>query len=297
VKGLSVVIPCYNEADSLRDVVDTISNGLARMSLSWEIIVVDDASTDGSVEVITTRGGKVRIIRSRSRMGYGASLKRGLGESAYDFIAIIDSDGTYPAGMLPAMVEQVIDQDLDMLVGARTKPGVKIPLIRRPAKWMINRLAEYLAGQKIPDVNSGMRIMRKKTVKRFLNILPDGFSFTTTITLAMLTNDYAVEYVPMTLHEKWEKTDHRYQIIWPIVHDYYRQGRVFYIAPSGIGGYFNLEADDIHFKGVSPLKTWEHPYSKFKYRFPQREKPENSSGHAINMYKLSDIFNKIKPAD
>jgi|TARA_B100001964_G_scaffold194682_1_gene218381 hypothetical protein len=87
-----------------------------------------------------------------------------------------------------------------MVVGARTGKSVKIPRLRRPAKWAINRLAELVAGQSIDDLNSGLRVFRRQVVPRFIRLLPDGFSFTSTITLAMLSNDYIVEYVPINYH-------------------------------------------------------------------------------------------------
>src|SRR5207302_1673660 len=104
-------------------------------------------------------------------------------------------------GSLKETVEALSQQkrhfkDMDMVVGARTGEEVHIPLVRRPAKWMITRLAEYLSQRKIPDLNSGLRVFRKDTALRFLTLYPDGFSFTTTITLAMLTNHYTVKFVP-----------------------------------------------------------------------------------------------------
>ena len=207
MEGLSVIIPCYNEKDSLNNVLTAILAELEKLSLPREIIIVDDASTDGSLDTISGYGDKgVKVVKSKIRRGYGASLKAGLRSAKYDLVAITDADGTYPAEMLPVMVRQLLDNDVDMVVGARVKAGAKIPIIRRPAKWMINRLAEYLAGRKIPDVNSGLRVMRKNIVEKFLNILPDGFSFTTTITLAMMTNNYLVEYLPVDYYQRSGKS-------------------------------------------------------------------------------------------
>lgn len=84
-----------------------------------------------------------------------------------------------------------------MVVGARTGENVAIPLVRRPAKWAIGRLANYVAGEKIPDLNSGLRVFRREIALRMFGLLPNAFSFTTTITLAMLTNNYLVNYVPI----------------------------------------------------------------------------------------------------
>lgn len=209
MEGLSVMIPCFNEKDSLKGVLNAILAELEKFSLPHEVIVIDDASTDGSLDGIEGYGDRVKVVRSRIRRGYGASLKAGLRTAQYDLVAITDADGTYPPEMLPVIARQLIDNSADMVVGARIKAGAKIPLIRRPAKWMIKCLAEYLAGQKIPDVNSGLRVMKKDIVEKFLNILPDGFSFTTTITLAMMTNNYIVEYLPVDYLERSGKSKFR----------------------------------------------------------------------------------------
>ena len=87
--------------------------------------------------------------------------------------------------------------EFDMVVGARTGAVVQVPWMRRPGKWLITRLAVYLSGQQIPDLNSGLRVFRRDVAVRFLTLYPDGFSFTTTITLAMLTNHYRVKFVPI----------------------------------------------------------------------------------------------------
>jgi hypothetical protein len=110
-------------------------------------------------------------------------------------VVITDADDTYPNHRIPELVGMLEERGLDMLVGARQ--GAGIPLSRRPAKWVLGKLANYLSGVKIPDLNSGLRVMRKEVVEKFLRILPDGFSFTTTITLAMLTNDHQVEWEPI----------------------------------------------------------------------------------------------------
>ena len=89
-----------------------------------------------------------------------------------------------------------------MVVGARTKNDVAISLVRRPAKWLLGRIAELVVGRTIPDLNSGLRVFRRETAFRFASLLPDGFSFTTTITLAMLSNAYEVEYKPISYHQR-----------------------------------------------------------------------------------------------
>lgn len=202
----SVIIPAYNEGKAIRLVLIEIDNALNNFGNSYEIIVVNDCSTDRTRDEVIASGIPVILIDHSDNMGYGAALKTGIKKSKYDLIVITDADGTYPNERIPELVSLVNNEDLDMVVGARTGANVKIPLIRRPAKWAITKLANYLSGKKIPDLNSGLRVMRKSIIKKYLNILPDGFSFTTTITLAMLTNGYSVKYVPIDYFKREGKS-------------------------------------------------------------------------------------------
>jgi len=142
----------------------------------------------------------VKVVRHQMNYGYGAALKSGLLHSQYPIVVITDADGTYPIERIPDLIRQMHHHD--MVVGARIGQKVSVPLIRRPAKWIIGSLASYLAGQPIPDLNSGLRAMRRSVVMRFLSLLPDGFSFTSTITLAMITNKYRVRYEPIDYHQR-----------------------------------------------------------------------------------------------
>ncbi len=190
---LTVVIPAFNERQGIGQTIVQVKAALAGEPYASEILVVDDGSTDGTAQEAETYG--VRVLRLPANGGYGAALKAGIAASASEHIAIIDADGTYPAEVLPELMSHM--HQADMVVGARPGNHRHISLLRRPAKWFLNRLAGFLAGQKIPDVNSGMRIMRRSVLRRFLPILPSGFSFTTTITLAMLCTQQRVVYRPI----------------------------------------------------------------------------------------------------
>ncbi len=190
-RGLTVVIPAYNEEKGIQGVVDRILAALQESSLPYEIIVVDDGSRDQTVEAVRERS--VTVIRHEINRGYGAALKAGIRASQYSHVAIVDADGTYEERDLPKLAEQM--ETFDMVVGARTGKGAKIPLIRRPAKWILNRLANFLTETRIPDLNSGFRIFDKAVAKRFFNILPSSFSFTSTLTMALLTNGYSIKYI------------------------------------------------------------------------------------------------------
>ena len=190
---VSVVIPAFNEEAGVRLVVVELQELLPRQGIGAEIIVVDDGSADATARAAHQAGA--RVIRHRSNRGYGAALKTGIAAARHDTIAITDADGTYPAEHIPELLAAL--KDADMVVGSRSGKNVRIPLIRRPAKWVLNRLANYLASAHIPDLNSGLRVFRRDVIMQYFPLLPDQFSWTTTITLAMHCDKYAVSYLPI----------------------------------------------------------------------------------------------------
>jgi glycosyltransferase involved in cell wall biosynthesis len=198
--GLSIIVPAYNEAGSIGPVLDSIWQTMQATGLEYELLVIDDGSLDHTADV--AEAGGYRVLRHPENRGYGAALKTGIRHATYDLIAITDADGTYPNERLPELVRLAMEGEYDMVVGARTGDQVHIPLIRRPAKWALNRLANHLARTTIPDLNSGLRVFRKDVAEEFRRYLPSSFSFTTTITLALLTNDYTVHYVPISYHKR-----------------------------------------------------------------------------------------------
>jgi glycosyltransferase involved in cell wall biosynthesis len=195
---VSVVIPAFNEEMGVGPVVREIRELLSNTGIEGEVLVVDDGSSDNTAEAAIAAGA--RVIRQRSNRGYGAALKTGIAAAKHALIAITDADGTYPTHALPVLLAEL--QHADMVVGARTGSKVNIPMVRRPAKWVLNKLANYVTGSKIPDLNSGMRVFRRALAAQYFSILPDQFSFTTTITLAMHCDKYAITYVPIDYHHR-----------------------------------------------------------------------------------------------
>jgi glycosyltransferase involved in cell wall biosynthesis len=188
-----VVIPAYNEEHGIGPVIDELRAALDAAGLAYEIVIVDDGSTDATAAIAREKG--VVVVKHPRNMGYGAALKTGIRRAQHDLIAITDADGTYPAAALPVLVAAM--RHVDMAVGARTGADVHIPLARRPAKWALNQVADYLSGTNIPDLNSGLRVFKRDVALVFFRLLPNGFSFTTSITLAMLTNGYPVQFIPI----------------------------------------------------------------------------------------------------
>ena len=200
---ISIIVPVFNEEEKIAYVVNEIHDSLSGEDA--EIIVVDDGSTDNTADILAKTKG-IKSLKKEMQTGYGSALKTGIREASSNTIVITDGDGTYPNKDISKLVQIFNQEGADMVVGARTGRNVQIPLIRKPAKWCIGKLANYLTGVKIPDINSGLRVIRKDLLEKFIPILPDGFSFTTTITLALLTNGYKVKYVPIDYHKRSGKS-------------------------------------------------------------------------------------------
>jgi len=205
-KQVSVIIPAYNEEEGIAASLDNLLATMKSTDLEFEVIVVDDGSKDKTVEAVSKFDAKdVRLIRHEENRGYGAALKTGIEQAKYNLIAITDADGTYPVNCLPELVGWMGD-GYDMAVGARTGKRVRIPFMRRLPKIILNKYANYLINYKIPDLNSGLRVFRKDLYRKFRNLLPDGFSFTSTITLALLSNSYRVKYIPIDYYKREGKS-------------------------------------------------------------------------------------------
>ncbi len=192
--AFSLVLPVYNEEQAIAATLDYLQENLRAAECEYEIVTVNDGSTDGTGKILRSRSD-IRLIEHNRNRGYGAALKTGIRHAKYSLIVITDADGTYPNERIPELVS--LATQVDMVVGARIGASVQYPTIRKIPKWFLVHFAQWVSRCHIPDLNSGMRVFRKSVVERFLNILPDTFSFTTTITLAMLTNGYIVHYEPI----------------------------------------------------------------------------------------------------
>ncbi len=191
---VSIILPVFNEAGHLDNEVERIRKTMDDSAYSYEIVVVDDGSTDGSSQRLREIEG-IRLLQFTTNRGSGSARKYGTRVAQGRIVVWTDVDMTYPNDTIPALLDELAG--FDQVVGARTTEEGTLKLLRMPAKWMIRRLASYLTGVRIPDLNSGFRAFRREVALQFLHLLPKGFSCVTTITMAFLANGYSMKYVPI----------------------------------------------------------------------------------------------------
>ncbi len=206
---LTVLLPTYNEELAIEPVLDEIVSALAGESIRYEILVVDDASTDATADLAERYAAEcwqcpIRVIRCPENRGAGAARKVGIRNARGDVVVMLDADGTYPAESIPELLKHF--PAYDQVNGARTSERGTLPWLRVPAKWFIRKLACYLTGTKIPDLNTGLKAFKRDAMLPWLWVVPNGFSCVTTMTLAFLTNGYAVKYVPISYRTRIGKS-------------------------------------------------------------------------------------------
>ncbi|MBN2190392.1 MAG: glycosyltransferase family 2 protein [Candidatus Aureabacteria bacterium] len=195
---ITILIPVYNEKDALPRVIDNLKDVLKKSGRQGDILVVDDGSTDDSAAIAESKGAKV--IRHEKNLGTGAARTTGVKASENEIIVMIDGDCTYPEEAIPDMVAMMGKSD--MVIGSRRAEKGTLKILRTPAKMFIKKLAEYLVNDKIPDLNSGLRVLKKSLVLKYLKYLPSTHSWVSTITLVLLSKGYKVGYFPIEYHPR-----------------------------------------------------------------------------------------------
>ena len=192
-EDVSIVIPAFNEAEAIGHVVEKLKKALPLT----EIIVVNDGSTDQTARVALDVGAKV--INHDRNLGYGASLRTGVKETKGNYVLFCDADGQHSIEDVLNLIQSCDGHD--MVVGARDSES-HIPIMRYPGKVILKGFANMLIGTKIPDVNSGLRIVRKEVLQRYIHLMPNGFSFSTTSTFALLKARFSIKWVPITCQKR-----------------------------------------------------------------------------------------------
>jgi glycosyltransferase involved in cell wall biosynthesis len=198
---VSIVIPAYNEEKAIGTTLDAVKGAVASSSRRYEIIVVNDGSKDRTAEEAASRG--VQVLNHRRNRGYGASLKSGVLAARGDVVLFYDADNQFE----PADIERMVNElgDMDAALGARTQ-GSHAPFSRRGGKMLLGWLANYLARTRIPDLNCGLRAIRRDVLLDYLHLLPNGFSASTTTTLVLLKEGHDVTFVPITVKKRIGKS-------------------------------------------------------------------------------------------
>lgn len=192
--AFSVVLPAFDEEQALQATLESLRGALRAHDGKYEIIVVDDGSTDATPQILAA-AADVTVIHHAENRGYGAALKAGIRKARHPMVVVMDADGTYPVNAIPRLVERCATAD--MVVGARTGQHVHSTPMRSIAKWGFRQFAQWITGAVIPDLNSGLRVFQRPVAERFMALLPDGFSFTTTITVASLLERLSVHFEPV----------------------------------------------------------------------------------------------------
>lgn len=201
VRHLSVVMPARNETLNLPALLAELDGVLREVPLErCEVIVVDDGSTDDTAALASAHGA--RVVSHAESLGNGAAVKRGIREARGEWILLLDADGQHPPGELRAMLD--LAERYDMVVGSRGGTGGS--LHRNLANRIYSRFASYVSGRRIPDLTSGFRLLRADVAKDLVWLLPNTFSYPTTITMSMLRGGWSVGFHPFQVRQRRGKS-------------------------------------------------------------------------------------------
>lgn len=206
MQSVSVIIPAYNEEEGIGEVLER-AHEVLRVGFDYEIIVVNDGSTDKTAEIAQTH--HVRLLSNPINMGYGFSLKRGIREARHECVVITDADGTYPIERLAEFLA-CFDLGFDMIVGARQGGAYLNSSVKSFARSCFKLMSEFVVGKKIPDINSGFRVLRRSKMLPILDDLSNTFSFTTSSTLIFFLKHYFIKYIPIDYTKRKGKSKVRY---------------------------------------------------------------------------------------
>jgi len=200
--SVSIVIPAFNEAQAISKDISTIITAMEGSGYDYEIIVVDDGSTDGTGDIAEAMG--VKVVRHPENKGVGVARTTGVRCASGSVIVMTDADNSYPNEDIPRLLSLI--GKYDMVIGARTKEAGSLPWLRKPVKTIIRKLAEYVTSERIADLNSGFRAFKRNLALRYINIMPEGHSWVGTMTLAFLSEKRDVAYIPIDYKKRVGKS-------------------------------------------------------------------------------------------
>ncbi len=196
---LSIILPCKNEGESLKSLLPK----LQAAQPAAEIILVNDGSSDDSSQIAGDLG--ITVIKHPQSLGNGAAIKAGARAAKGEILVFMDSDGQHDPADIPTLLAK-LSEGYAMVVGARLQQSDQAGMGRLLANGLYNRLASWMTEQKILDLTSGFRVVYREKFLEFLSLLPNGFSYPTTITMAFFRSGYAVGYQGITVHKRLGKS-------------------------------------------------------------------------------------------
>jgi len=199
---VSIVMPAYNEELAISSVIQEVKKAMVQAPFRYEILVVDDGSTDSTLEKAKAEG--IRVFRRPQRKGSGTARRNGIEAAKGEIIVMIDADGSYLASDIPRLLEYF--PQYDQVNGARQTEKGSLKWLRAPVKYFIRKLACYLSHTNIPDLNTGLKAFKRSVMLQYLWVLPDGFSCVSTMTLAFLCNGYDVTWIPIQYRKRIGKS-------------------------------------------------------------------------------------------
>ena len=203
---ISLIIPCFNERSAIEETIDEI-NFLLGKALH-EVVIVDDGSFDGTYEILKNRND-IKLVRNPYNKGYGYSLKKGIMAASGEIIAITDADGTYPIESILLMVKK-LEEGYDLVIGKRDNLKTFDPLLKKLSRFFFKKIAEFVSGEKILDVNSGLRVFRRNVIIKYLVNTSSGFSFSLSTTLIFILEGLSVYYFPIEYRPRIGKSKIKY---------------------------------------------------------------------------------------
>lgn len=198
---VSVVMPAFDEAGGIAAVISRVHAAMTGANLSYEILVADDGSNDDTAQIARQAGA--RVVSHAYNIGNGAAVKSGIRNARGEIIVLLDADGQHPPELIPKLVAEL--GVYHMAVGARTSDSDS-HTHRNLANFVYNSLASYVTGRKIPDLTSGFRAIRASVARQFVSLLPNTFSYPSTITLALMRSGYSVTFVPIVAAKRTGKS-------------------------------------------------------------------------------------------
>jgi len=199
MNNLSIIIPSYNESLSIKGTVENLKIELNKLEFPYEIIIVNDASTDDTLEIIKNIPD-IEVVNHPTNKGYGGSLKSGVNKAKYEWVMFFDADGQHRPEYIPEFIKHT--NEFELIAGDRSQGKYVRPTLRKPGLWLLQKIANYLVEYKIPDLNCGLRLIKKDALKKYLHLMPNGFSMSTTSTLAFLKDKRNVKFVPIEVNKR-----------------------------------------------------------------------------------------------